>query len=54
MVSEYEPKTVRTIAVQALLFATHTTFLVLGVLLMVSTMFATLFWWIENKKAVLL
>ena len=40
--------------VQALLFATHTTFLVLGVLLMVSTMFATFFWWIENKKAALL
>jgi len=45
---------ISTAPVQALLFATHTTFLVLGVLLMVSTMFAALFWWRENKKAALL
>jgi len=39
--------------VEALLFATHTTFLVIGVFLIVSTMFASLFWWIENKKVAL-
>ena len=40
--------------VEALLFATHTTFLMMAVFLMASTMFASLFWWKENKKAALL
>jgi EmrB/QacA subfamily drug resistance transporter len=36
--------------IEALVFASHTTFLVIGVLLIVSTMLATLFWWMENQK----
>ncbi len=38
--------------IEALVLASHTTFLVIGVLLIVSTMLATLFWWIENQKVI--
>ena len=37
---------------EALVFASHTTFLVIGVLLIISTMLATLFWWMENQKII--